>query len=128
MSDLIELPPEDSEYLDGNHENQWRIISDGGAKSALLIESFPIPSGYDLKTTTLMILIPSGYPGTSLDMFYFNPPLVRSDGAEIPSLTKEAHFDITWQRWSRHYTWEPGRDSLTGHVEFVKRKLHDELR
>ena len=97
-------------------------------KKALLIKDLRLPNGFDPKMADLMVLIPSGYPGSALDMFYFDPHLKRLDGSEIHALAEESHFERLWQRWSRHYQWEAGKDSLVGHVEFVKRQLHDELR
>ena len=123
----VALPPEDSEYLDGNYEKRWSIITAGPGKNALLIEHFPIPEGFDCETSTLMVLIPSGYPGSALDMFYFDPSLARSDGEGINALASEVHFERSWQRWSRHYGWEAGVDSIVRHVEYVKRQLRHEV-
>ncbi len=124
----VALPPEDSEYLDGNFEERWSINSVGPGKNALLIDHFPIPEGFNCETSTLMVLIPSGYPGSALDMFYFDPPLARSDGVGIKALASESHFERSWQRWSRHYSWTAGEDSIVSHVEYVKRQLRHEVR
>lgn len=123
----VALPEDDSEYLEGNYAGRWAIITEGPGKNALLISEFRVPLGFDRETSTLMILLPSGYPGAGLDMFYFDPSLARADGGEIDALASEEHFGRSWQRWSRHYTWEPGVDSLTSHVEYVKRELRLEI-
>ena len=127
MIGSVALPAEDSEYLTGNYGDQWSINSEGPGKNALLIEHYPIPMGFDRETSTLMILVPSGYPGAALDMFYLDPPLARSDGVSINALASESHFGRSWQRWSRHYGWEAGVDSLVSHVEYVKRQLRLEV-
>ena len=127
MTGSVALPSEDSEYLAANHGDRWSIISEGPGKHGLLIEDFPVPEGYDRQTSTLMILLPSGYPGSALDMFYFDPPLARSDGTGINKLASESHFARSWQRWSRHYGWEAGVDSLVRHVEYVGRQLRSEV-
>ena len=126
MIGSVALPSDDSEYLAGNYGDRWSIISDSPGKHGLLIEDFPVPEGFDRETSTLMTLLPSGYPGSALDMFYFDPPLRRSDGAGIGALVSESHFGRSWQRWSRHYDWEAGVDSLVSHVEYVKRELRRE--
>ena len=122
------LPLEDVEYLDGNYPSGWKKISEGNGKFGLLIEDFPVPGGYEVKKSTLMLLIPSGYPGSALDMFYFCPPLDKLDGSSIGSLASETHFDQLWQRWSRHYNWQPGVDSIVTHIEYIKNQLAEELK
>ncbi|MDE0503455.1 MAG: multiubiquitin domain-containing protein [Paracoccaceae bacterium] len=126
-SALCELLPEDLEYLEANYPSQWRQESEGNGKSGLLIENFPLPDGYTEKKSTLMLLIPSGYPGAALDMFYFSPSLKRSDGSPVSAVAIEEHFGRTWQRWSRHYTWEPGFDSVVKHIEYVNNDLKNEV-
>lgn len=113
------LPREDGEYLDANYASRWNKVSEGNSKHGLVISGFPVPNGYQVRESDLMLLIPSGYPGIPLDMFYFRPGLTRSDGAPIVALVDETHFGQSWQRWSRHYQWEPGRDSIIGHIEHV---------
>ena len=126
-----QLPTEDEQYLnwfDEQHGSTWRRKAEGpdNCKWGLFIEDFPIPSGYDRRRSTLMVLIPTGYPGAGLDMFYFYPWLARADGREIGALADEAHFDTSWQRWSRHYDWKPGEDSIISHIEYVRHELETE--
>lgn len=125
------LPPEDEEYLKAfavEHGSSWERKAEGpnNSKWGLFIENFPIPPGYDRGRSTLMLLIPTGYPGAALDMFYFYPPLARSDDQSIDALADEAHFKTDWQRWSRHYEWTPGEDSIVSHVEYVLNELKNE--
>ena len=123
-----DLMSEDVEYLEGNYPSSWEKISEGNGKYGLLIRNFPLPGGYVVGESTLMVLIPSGYPGSGLDMFYFDPPLSRSDGSAIVGAEPmEIHFARQWQRWSRHYDWKPGIDDLVGHIEYVKNELKKEV-
>ena len=125
---VCELPEEDMEYLDAHYPSQWKKTSEGNGKYGLIIEDFSLPNGYTVKKSTLMILIPSGYPGSGLDMFYFDPPLNRSDGQVIGcSDSIETHFARQWQRWSRHYQWNPGSDFLVKHIEYVRNELEKEV-
>ena len=119
------LPAEDREYLDAHYPKRWDIVKEGPGKNVLVIRDFVLPEEFDSPTSTLMILVPSGYPGSNLDMFYFNPPIERIDRAVIGGLAQEEHIGKTWQRWSRHYEWQPGFDSLVRHIEFVKTQLVD---
>lgn len=121
------LLPEDTEYLEGNYPSRWKKISEGNGKLGLLVEDFPVPNGYTVAKSTLMVLIPSGYPGAMLDMFSFDPPLGKSDGSAINGLASETHFGREWQRWSRHYNWQPGDDTLARHIEYVKNEIRSEV-
>lgn len=124
---VYELPLEDLEYLDGNYPSKWKKVTEGGGKFGLIIESFPIPDGYTAEESVLMVLIPSGYPGSQLDMFYFDPPLSKLNGSSIRTLASETHFGRVWQRWSRHYPWQPGEDNIVSHIEYVKNELRSEV-
>ena len=127
MDNPYNLLPEDEEYLDGNYPSKWQKVSEGNGKFGLIIEGFPIPNGYTVEKSTLLLLIPSGYPGSVLDMFYFDPPLEKSAGSSINALAPETHFGQAWQRWSRHYQWQPGRDTIVTHIEYVKNELRSEV-
>ena len=127
MNEPYELLPEDAEYLDAHYSSKWRKVTEGGSKHGLIIDCFSVPDGYTASEPTMMILVPSGYPGAALDMFYFSPQLDRLDGMPIEALASETHFGETWQRWSRHYDWKPGEDSIVSHIEFVRNHLHQEI-
>ena len=128
MSNQFGLQPEDTEYLDANYPGMWRLTSpqSGEAAVGLVIEDFPLTSGYTLTASVLMVIIPNGYPGTQIDMFYFDPPLQKANGESIEALVAESHFGMEWQRWSRHYNWNPGKDSIVSHIEYIKIELSDE--
>lgn len=119
------LSPDESEYLDANYP-KWDIASFDGAKSGVIISGFPLPDGYTAEKSDLLIIIPQGYPGAALDMFYFDPQLRKSSGRGIDKLATETHFNRSWQRWSRHYQWTPGEDNLVKHIEFVTNVLKQE--
>ena len=121
----FDLPPEDKEYLDANQQN-WKKCSEGQGKYGLIVEDFRIPKGFDITTSTLMLLIPAGYPAAPLDMFYFNPPLGKKNGQIPDRLTSEIHFGTSWQRWSRHYDWHVGVHSLVSHIEYIYSELREE--
>jgi len=117
------LPAEDVEYLDGNYRERWCKLNGESGKHALLIKEFGIPDGFAQNTADLMILIPPGYPGVGLDMFYLDPPLSKLKGEDPGRLDPEEHFGRIWQRWSRHYEWVPGEHDLCHHVEYVRNEL-----
>ncbi|MCY4005814.1 MAG: hypothetical protein OXE84_03160 [Rhodobacteraceae bacterium] len=117
------MPPEDVEYLDAHFPSRWRPLSEGSGKHALLIEGFEVPDGFAQATADLMVLVPLGYPGIGLDMFYFDPPLSKLNGKDPGALVPEEHFGRIWQRWSRHYEWVVGEDDLYRHIEYVRNEL-----
>ena len=125
----MNLLPEDEEYLNSNYPGQWELVSNSPEKFGLLIRDFAVPDGYAAAAATLMLLLPCGYPGSGLDMFYFlQPGLKKVSGAPIGRLAWEDHFDQQWQRWSRHYQWDPGHDTVVSHIEYVKNEIAAELK
>ena len=130
MNKQFGLQLEDIEYLEANYSGQWSLTDPhtGGDLVGLVIENFRLPDGYTTSTADLMIIVPNGYPGSMLDMFYFDPPLQRIHGQAIHALASEFHFGRQWQRWSRHYQWQPGYDSLVTHIERAKNLLSVEAR
>lgn len=124
----MNLLPEDEEYLNSNYPGRWELVSDSPEKFGLVIRDFPVPDGYAASAATLMLLIPCGYPGSMVDMFYFlMPGLEKTSRAPIGALAREDHFNQQWQRWSRHYEWDPGHDSVVTHIEYVKNEIAAEL-
>ena len=124
-SSSIELLQEDKEYLDANYPDRWELLH-ANSTHGIKISKFPIPKNYSPDVPNLLIIIPPGYPGAALDMFYFSPGLAKKSGGQIETIAIEQHFNIEWQRWSRHYPWIPGEDNLIRHIEFVKTLLHSE--
>lgn len=112
----IALPPDDTEYLDNAFPGNWESISEG----YVLIHHFPVRSGFTTSEVTVAIQIPSNYPTVPLDMAYFYPAILRSDGQTIPATNATQGIDgKTFQRWSRHYvggTWIPGESNLATHI------------
>lgn len=79
--------------------------------------------------TTLLIVIPAGYPMAAPDMFWVDPPLRLPGGGE-PSGTSysAAMAGRSWQRFSWHYAeggaaWRPGVSNLLSHVAFCRARL-----
>ena len=126
MDESYELLADDAEYLNAYHPGAWRKVTEGVGKFGLIVEHFRVPDGYGEREATLMLLVPSGYPGVPMDMFYLHPPIHRRDGNAIPALAEETHFGTMWQRWSRHYEWQPGEDSVATHIEYVRNELQAE--
>jgi hypothetical protein len=120
------LPEDDEIYLD-SLGLRWETIIDGGARW-LLIHAHPLPAGYSVDRVTVAIRLDGGYPPGALDMAYLHPPLQRADGKGISALCLQSIDGTTFQRWSRHYPWRDGVDSLATHHLRIKEWLAAELR
>ena len=121
------LPDEDTDFLNSEYNSQWEELSEINIQG-VLIRDYPLPEGYTPKNSNLMLLVPDNYPGAMIDMFYFDPPVQREDGAEIGALVDECHFGQHWQRWSRHYDWRPGIDNMSTHITYVSNQLRSEIK
>lgn len=122
---------EDTFFLDSLNL-PYEAVSDGNTHW-LLIHNFNIPEGYNTDSATAAIIIPSGYPDTSLDMVYFNPSLSLNNGQQIPATQCQVLIrGLSFQRWSRHFTaqnpWRPGIDNLNTFYLYIQNWLKRELK
>lgn len=126
---LFSLSEDDVQYLDANHPTWEAIVGSPGR--VLLLHQFSIPQGFTVTSASVAILVPASYPIQGLDMAYFYPDIVRTDGARIPQTESKMTIDgKEFQRWSRHYTitkWRPDVDSIATHVMAIKDWLAREL-
>ena len=126
-SDLLEdfpLTSDDREFLNDKF-SLWEPVTEEG-KYGIIIHEYKLPEKYTPECSDLMIIIPNDYPASALDMFYFSPDVSRKDQREIGYLSDENHFKKSWQRWSRHYEWNPNIHNIAYHVSFIKNVLEDE--
>ena len=125
------LSEEDIEQLNARGL-QWETINEGCYKW-LLVHEFPTHEGYNVRTATAAIQIPSSYPMEPLDMVYFYPALCTIDGATIPNADCPMNINgIQYQRWSRHRTqqnpWRCGLDNISAHLSLVEEWLEREFK
>jgi hypothetical protein len=119
------LPPIDLEYL------QTRVpghrLSVEGGMTCILVPSYPLPQGFDQPAADLLVRLAPGYPDVPPDMWWFDPPVRRVDGAEIVATqAREGHLGRQWQRWSRHLQpgqWRSGVDSLQSYFALIRKEL-----
>ncbi|MGB8508425.1 MAG: E2/UBC family protein [Pyrinomonadaceae bacterium] len=120
----------DREHLDARGL-AWETIIDSAGRW-LLVHEFPVPDGYNLRSVTAAVQIGACYPDAQLDMVYFHPPLVRTDGRAIGALSNQLIDGKTFQRWSRHRTgqnpWRPGEDDIAAHLSLVEHWLEREFK
>ena len=119
------LPPIDMEYLQVRAPGH--AVSSEGGEVCVVIPAFLLGGGFDRPQSDLLLRLAPGYPDVPPDMWWFNPPVRRTDGAEIPATqVREHHLGREWQRWSRHLTpgqWRSGVDCLESYLAIVRREL-----
>ena len=119
------LPPHDAEHL-SDRAPDHSVTSEAGM-ICVVLPSFPLPPGFDRLSADLLLRLSPGYPDVPPDMWWFNPPVRRTDGAEIAATQSyERHLGKEWQRWSRHLDpvqWRSGVDSLQSYLALVQKEL-----
>ena len=133
MTDLrrqFELPDFDLEYLD-RRQLPWEAVIEGSMHWVVL-HDHPVPDGYNHTCASAALQLPQSYPDTQIDMVYFYPHLMPTNGRVPRQLTDHELDGKTWQRWSRHRTaanpWLPGYDCIETHVMLVDEWLAREGR
>ncbi len=100
-------------------------LRDAEGCANVLFSDYPLPSGYNTTSTTLLLRLPHCYPNGQPDMFWTDPGLMRVDG-EPPRNADcfEKHLGRGWRRFSWHpKRWNPGIDDLRTFIEFVNEGL-----
>ena len=119
------LPQIDMDHL--QQRAPGHAVSSDGGMICVLIPNFPLGPGFDRPQSDLLLRLSPGYPDVPPDMWWFDPPVRRTDRAEIPATqTREHHIRREWQRWSRHLRpgqWHSGVDSLETYLAVVRREL-----
>lgn len=93
----------------------------------VVIRNNAIPPGKYWQTAAdILIRIPETYPQGKLNMFWADPPLVFISG-QHPEATpvRNEFLGRSWQRWSRHYKWNPRQHSLVTHWAFVEQCIQE---
>ena len=102
------------------------IIPEAGMMCVTLPQ-WPLPQGFDRDVSDLLVRLPPGYPDTPPDMWWFSPPILRSDGKALPNTNVvETYLGRSWQRWSRHFSsgqWKSGIDGLESYLALIRQDL-----
>jgi hypothetical protein len=119
------LPAADTQYL--NQRAPGHAVSSEAGMTCIVIPRFELPAGLTQRASDLLLRLSPGYPDIPPDMWWFDPPILRVDGREIPcTQSRERHVGRDWQRWSRHLSpgqWRSGIDSLESFLAIVRREL-----
>jgi hypothetical protein len=119
------LTPGDVDVLD-SLGLAWSTQDEGGW-TCLVIEDWPLPPGYQSASADLLLRLSPGYPDVPLDMWWFDPGVIRTDNQAIPQTqVPEQILGRVWQRWSRHLNpgdWKPGVDGVQSFLARIRADL-----
>lgn len=109
---------------------QYPQVEHGPSLDWTLFRDFPLPPGWNRKSTDVLVLVPAGYPTTPPDNFYVRNGLRVESGA-LPANYAEAQDVLgeSWAQFSYHaQEWAPtddprDGDSLVTFMIAVRRRL-----
>jgi hypothetical protein len=129
MRRQFNLPENDADYLDSKGF-QWETLLQGNFRW-LIIQGYPIPTGYNVDNASIALRLDVHYPATQIDMAYFLPHLSKTNGRMIAAVTPLSIDDKNYQQWSRHRKpnapWKPGEDDISTHLTMFNQILSIEL-
>ena len=119
------LPSDDMGFL--NDREIAHTLHQEGGMVCVVLQSWPVPPGYNQTETDLLLRLAPGYPDVPPDMWWCDPPLTLSDGTQ-PQATEltESYLGRTWQRWSRHFQanqWQSHVDGLESYLARVRGEI-----
>ena len=83
----------------------------------VIIHRWPLPAGWSVPQTDLLIIIPPGYPATSPDSFYVGNEVALEGGREpTNSSGRQQVLQRLWRFFSWHIDdrWQPNADCARG--------------
>ena len=121
------LPRRDHDYLSTALPGFQEICDKH--QVGIVLKDFILPVGaFNVGQTDVLILLPTGYPDTSPDMFYCYPWLCCASNGAYPKCADVPHSfaGIDWQRWSRHNSqWRPGKDGIWTMIKRVEHAVRE---
>jgi len=119
----MSLPDEDLQYLQEKKYNYQ--LYPHGKETLVVIRQYSLPMGYSLSNVDLLVKIPPMYPMSPMDMFWVSPEIKLIGTNAYPDRADifEPFVESKWQRFSRHYAWRSGIDSLGSHLVTVQKSL-----
>jgi hypothetical protein len=94
-----------------------------GQQVLLVLRSVPLPPGaYRVKETDVLLITDTQYRLSALDMFWTEPEVVLPNGAVPQNADSIEHYvGRSWRRysWHRNGLWNPNRNGLLDHYEFM---------
>lgn len=121
------LPSKDRKYL-LERELAFEEVA-AGAVNGLVFPDFRLPAGlFDHEASSVLIILPGGYPDLPPDMFFLNPWIRLAATKQYARCADQPHQfnNINWQRWSRHNNeWRRGKDGIWTMLKRVEHALQE---
>lgn len=123
------LPSNDRRFLTTKGYS-FREVNDGANKGLIIDNFLTLPEKkYNQANSSLLVILPTGYPDVPPDMFYFQPALTLAVTNSYPAYADvmQVCFQQTWQRWSRHAPtsdWRVGKDGIHSYIQRVLMALN----
>lgn len=109
------------------HESGCNVkLQSGPNYTGIIVEQYKLPNDlYSFEYVDILVVVPNTYPRTQLDMFYTSEILLYKKSNLRPKQTQvdKMFFEKRWQRWSRHYRWDPNSHNIITHLNTVFRSL-----
>lgn len=113
---------EDVQSIDGHAPGRLYVV----------LADVRLPDGvFKVARTTTLFVGDYQYPESALDMFWTEENVVRADGGVPQNATEiEKYLDRNWRRysWHRNGTWDPSRNGLLDHYEFMLQRFAEEVK
>ena len=77
------LPRSDVVYL--NERAVAHEIASESGMTCVVMPRWPLPGGFDLDVSDLLIRLSPGYPDVPPDMWWFSPPVHLKSGQDLPA-------------------------------------------
>ena len=121
----MSLPQNDQQYL-ANRGIAHTVTSEANM-ICVVLRQYRLPPGFRQDHADLLLRLSAGYPDVPPDMWWFDPPVCRTDGSAIQATqVTEHHLGRQWQRWSRHLPagiWRSGIDSIESFLALIRKEL-----
>lgn len=117
------LLEDDEKYL---RDKGWIFeLTEEPGRTLLVIKDYRLPPKFTIEQVEMLISIPALYPASPLDMFWVRPEVRMRHTNAYPQAADcfENYMGQQWQRFSRHYPWRSGIDSLESHLKVVQKSL-----
>lgn len=125
----VSLPPQLEEDLSKLRARKHDVSAERDpptdSRIYIVFENYPLPEGWNRKTTRLLVISDVSYPNSKLDMFWVDPDLRLCDGRQPQAGENiETHLNERWQRFSWHVKkWNPAVDNLITYLDTVNVRL-----
>ncbi len=106
-------------------------LTPDGTQIFVVIKQVPLPPGaFKVKTSDILFVTDQQYRYSALDMFWAEESVLRADGG-LPAggESVETYLGRRWRRfsWHRNGVWNPNRNGLLDHFEFMQARLSMEV-